>query len=128
MGCRLRKCGDRCCFRLQAQEADRIRLKKELDEAHQYTIIKVATSADMKEQIGRDVFFDLVDFSKVHCLLMHGANVPDAQHCTRLALHYCIQCNPLGCSNSSGAAAACSSNARCLQLCSRLMVADWKGV
>jgi len=25
----------------------------------------VATSADMQEQIGRDTFFDLVDFSKV---------------------------------------------------------------
>lgn len=49
----------------QAEEAERLRLKRERDEAHRFTVIRVATSADMQEQIGQDTFFDLVDFSKV---------------------------------------------------------------
>ncbi|KAL2456767.1 Ubiquitin carboxyl-terminal hydrolase 12 [Forsythia ovata] len=54
----------------------RIRLKKEQEEkedkrkykaqAHLYTIIKVARDEDLREQIGKDIFFDLVDHDKVH--------------------------------------------------------------
>ncbi|XP_076897433.1 ubiquitin C-terminal hydrolase 12-like [Bidens hawaiensis] len=54
----------------------RIRLKKEQEEkedkrrykaqAHLYTIIKVARDADLLEQIGKDIYFDLVDHDKVH--------------------------------------------------------------
>ncbi|KAB5552894.1 hypothetical protein DKX38_010205 [Salix brachista] len=54
----------------------RIRLKKEQEEkedkrrykaqAHLYTIIKVARDEDLKEQIGKDIYFDLVDHDKVH--------------------------------------------------------------
>nr|XP_023907255.1 ubiquitin carboxyl-terminal hydrolase 12 isoform X1 [Quercus suber] len=54
----------------------RIRLKKEQEEkedkrrykaqAHLYTIIKVARDEDLAEQIGRDIYFDLVDHEKVH--------------------------------------------------------------
>ncbi|WRX24728.1 Peptidase C19 [Theobroma cacao] len=53
----------------------RIRLKKEQEEkedkrrykaeAHLYTIIKVARDEDLAEQIGRDIYFDLVDHDKV---------------------------------------------------------------
>jgi len=53
----------------------RIRLKKEQEEkedkkrykaqAHLYTIIKVARDEDLKEQIGREIYFDLVDHDKV---------------------------------------------------------------
>ncbi|XP_044503709.1 ubiquitin C-terminal hydrolase 12 isoform X2 [Mangifera indica] len=53
----------------------RIRLKKEQEEkedkkrykaeAHLYTIIKVARDEDLAEQIGRDIYFDLVDHVKV---------------------------------------------------------------
>ncbi|KAL1549232.1 CSN-associated deubiquitinating enzyme Ubp12 [Salvia divinorum] len=53
----------------------RIRLKKEQEEkedkrrykeqAHLYTIIKVARDEDLKEQIGKDTLFDLVDHDKV---------------------------------------------------------------
>ncbi|KAG8646912.1 ubiquitin C-terminal hydrolase 12 [Manihot esculenta] len=53
----------------------RVRLKKEQEEkedkrrykaqAHLYTIIKVARDEDLKEQIGRDIYFDLVDHDKV---------------------------------------------------------------
>uniref|UniRef100_A0A2P2MFR1 ubiquitinyl hydrolase 1 n=1 Tax=Rhizophora mucronata TaxID=61149 RepID=A0A2P2MFR1_RHIMU len=53
----------------------RMRLKKEQEEkedkrrykaqAHLYTIIKVARDEDLKEQIGRDIYFDLVDHDKV---------------------------------------------------------------
>jgi hypothetical protein len=50
---------------LQAEEAERARLKREKEEAHRYTFIRVATMADMKAQVGSDVFFDLVDVSKV---------------------------------------------------------------
>ncbi|KAL8036479.1 hypothetical protein ABFS82_12G158700 [Erythranthe guttata] len=54
----------------------RIRLKKEQEvkedkkrykaQAHLYTIIKVARDEDLKEQIGKDIHFDLVDHDKVH--------------------------------------------------------------
>ncbi|KAM4079346.1 ubiquitin C-terminal hydrolase 12 isoform X2 [Castanea sativa] len=54
----------------------RIRLKKEQEEkedkrrykaqAHLYTIIKVARDEDLSDQIGRDIYFDLVDHEKVH--------------------------------------------------------------
>ncbi|XVE75807.1 hypothetical protein DITRI_Ditri12bG0121700 [Diplodiscus trichospermus] len=53
----------------------RIRLKKEQEEkedkrrykaqAHLYTIIKVARDEDLQEQIGKDIYFDLVDHDKV---------------------------------------------------------------
>ncbi|KAG7549768.1 TRAF-like [Arabidopsis thaliana x Arabidopsis arenosa] len=53
----------------------RVRLKKEQEEkedkrrykaqAHLYTIIKVARDEDLKEQIGKDIYFDLVDHDKV---------------------------------------------------------------
>ncbi|KAF5747748.1 hypothetical protein HS088_TW05G00475 [Tripterygium wilfordii] len=53
----------------------RIRLKKEQEEkedrkrykaqAHLFTMIKVARDEDLMEQIGRDIYFDLVDHEKV---------------------------------------------------------------
>ncbi|KAL2900926.1 Ubiquitin carboxyl-terminal hydrolase 12, partial [Bienertia sinuspersici] len=53
----------------------RTRLKKEQEEkedkrrykaqAHLYTIIKIARDDDLVEQIGRDIYFDLVDHDKV---------------------------------------------------------------
>ncbi|GMN39634.1 hypothetical protein TIFTF001_008866 [Ficus carica] len=53
----------------------RIRLKKEQEEkedkkrykaqAHLFTIIKVARDEDLGEQIGKDIYFDLVDHDKV---------------------------------------------------------------
>ncbi|PON44923.1 Ubiquitinyl hydrolase [Parasponia andersonii] len=53
----------------------RIRLKKEQEEkedkkrykaqAHLFTIIKVARDEDLSEQIGKDIYFDLVDHDKV---------------------------------------------------------------
>ncbi|CAH8312608.1 unnamed protein product [Eruca vesicaria subsp. sativa] len=53
----------------------RIRLKKEQEEkedkrkykaqAHLFTIIKVARDQDLKEQIGKDIYFDLVNHDKV---------------------------------------------------------------
>ncbi|XVF19575.1 hypothetical protein REPUB_Repub11eG0122900 [Reevesia pubescens] len=39
--------------------------KKEKAEAHLYTIIKVARDDDLAEQIGKDIYFDLVDHDKV---------------------------------------------------------------
>ncbi|MFS7889860.1 putative ubiquitinyl hydrolase 1 [Helianthus anomalus] len=48
----------------------RIRLKKE--EAHLYTNIKVACDRDLHKQIGKDVYFDLVDLDKVCCFRMQN--------------------------------------------------------
>ncbi|XP_010519991.1 PREDICTED: ubiquitin carboxyl-terminal hydrolase 12-like [Tarenaya hassleriana] len=54
----------------------RVRLKKEQEEkedkrrykaqAHLFTIIKVARDDDLAGQIGKDIYFDLVDHDKVH--------------------------------------------------------------
>eukprot|EP00238_Polyblepharides_amylifera_P000665 CAMPEP_0196572050 /NCGR_PEP_ID=MMETSP1081-20130531/2168_1 /TAXON_ID=36882 /ORGANISM="Pyramimonas amylifera, Strain CCMP720" /LENGTH=1108 /DNA_ID=CAMNT_0041889233 /DNA_START=195 /DNA_END=3521 /DNA_ORIENTATION=- len=50
-------------FKKESEEKERKR--KEKAEAHLYTIIKVAQDLDLKSQIGKDLFFDLVDHEKV---------------------------------------------------------------
>lgn len=51
--------------RLKKEQDEKDKKKKEKAEAHLYTTIKVACSEDMFEQIGKDIFFDLVDHDKV---------------------------------------------------------------
>ncbi|KAM3398747.1 ubiquitin C-terminal hydrolase 13 isoform X1 [Capsicum galapagoense] len=51
--------------RLQREQEDKEQKKKEKAEAHLYTIIKVARDEDLKQQIGKDIHFDLVDHDKV---------------------------------------------------------------
>ncbi|KAL6654058.1 hypothetical protein ACP70R_007523 [Stipagrostis hirtigluma subsp. patula] len=52
--------------RLKKEQEEKDHKKKEKAEAHLYAIIKVARDVDLKEQIGRDIYFDLVDHEKVH--------------------------------------------------------------
>ncbi|KAF6169871.1 hypothetical protein GIB67_034263 [Kingdonia uniflora] len=52
--------------RLKKEQEEKEHKKKEKAEAHLYTIIKVARNEDLVEQIGRDIYFDLVDHDKVH--------------------------------------------------------------
>lgn len=52
----------------QAEKAEKERKKKEKQEAHLYTIIKVARDQDFHDQIGSTQFFDLVDHDKVNPL------------------------------------------------------------
>ncbi|XP_044505519.1 ubiquitin C-terminal hydrolase 12-like isoform X2 [Mangifera indica] len=51
--------------RLKKEQEEKEHKKKEKAEAHLYTIIKVARDEDLMEQIGRDIYFDLVDHDKV---------------------------------------------------------------
>ncbi|KAI3961734.1 hypothetical protein MKW92_024753 [Papaver armeniacum] len=51
--------------RLKKEQEEKEHKKKEKAEAHLYTIIKVARNEDLREQIGRDIYFDLVDHDKV---------------------------------------------------------------
>ncbi|XP_052184998.1 ubiquitin C-terminal hydrolase 13-like isoform X2 [Diospyros lotus] len=51
--------------RLKREQEEKEIKKKEKAEAHLYTIIKVARDEDLVEQIGRDIYFDLVDHDKV---------------------------------------------------------------
>ncbi|XP_057536281.1 ubiquitin C-terminal hydrolase 12-like [Amaranthus tricolor] len=51
--------------RLKREQEEKEHKKKEKAEAHLYTIIKVARDDDLTEQIGKDIFFDLVDHDKV---------------------------------------------------------------
>ncbi|XP_039043952.1 ubiquitin carboxyl-terminal hydrolase 13-like [Hibiscus syriacus] len=51
--------------RLKKEQEEKEHKKKEKAEAHLYTIIKVARDDDLAEQIGKDVYFDLVDHDKV---------------------------------------------------------------
>ncbi|XP_054795348.1 ubiquitin C-terminal hydrolase 12-like isoform X2 [Prosopis cineraria] len=53
--------------RLKKEQEEKEHKKKEKAEAHLYTIIKVARDEDLAEQIGRDIYFDLVDHDKVKC-------------------------------------------------------------
>jgi ubiquitin carboxyl-terminal hydrolase 7 len=48
--------------RLDAEQEDKERRKKEKQEAHLYTHIKIATDKDLGAQIGQQLHFDLVDF------------------------------------------------------------------
>jgi len=52
-------------IRLKKEQEEKERKKKEKAEAHLYTIIKVARDDDLVTQIGKDIFFDLVDHDKV---------------------------------------------------------------
>ncbi|KAL8050420.1 hypothetical protein ABFS82_06G080800 [Erythranthe guttata] len=52
-------------IRLKKEQEEKELKKKEKAEAHLYTIIKVARDADLVEQIGKEIYFDLVDHDKV---------------------------------------------------------------
>ncbi|XP_031094460.1 ubiquitin carboxyl-terminal hydrolase 12-like [Ipomoea triloba] len=52
-------------IRLKKEQEEKEQKRKEKAEAHLYTIIKVARDEDLRNQIGRDIFFDLVDHDKV---------------------------------------------------------------
>ncbi|KAL6841585.1 hypothetical protein ACP4OV_028524 [Aristida adscensionis] len=54
-------------IRLKKEQEEKEHKKKEKAEAHLYTIIRVAQDADLNEQIGKDIYFDLVDHEKVRC-------------------------------------------------------------
>ncbi|XP_075520070.1 ubiquitin C-terminal hydrolase 12-like isoform X1 [Primulina tabacum] len=51
--------------RLKREQEKTEQQKKEEENAHLYTIVKVTSDDDFAEQIGRTVFFDLVDHDKV---------------------------------------------------------------
>ncbi|KAI3856931.1 hypothetical protein MKX03_012339 [Papaver bracteatum] len=50
---------------LKKEQEEKEQKKKEEAEAHLYTTIKVARDEDLSKQIGRDIYFDLVDHDKV---------------------------------------------------------------
>ncbi|XP_048570622.1 ubiquitin C-terminal hydrolase 12-like isoform X9 [Triticum urartu] len=52
-------------IRLKKEQEEKEHKKKEKAEAHLYTIIKIARDEDLKEQTGKDIYFDLVDHEKV---------------------------------------------------------------
>ncbi|XP_024541323.1 ubiquitin carboxyl-terminal hydrolase 13 isoform X1 [Selaginella moellendorffii] len=52
--------------RLKREYDDKEKKRKEKSEAHLYTVIKVTREDDISEQIGRDIFFDLVDHDRIH--------------------------------------------------------------
>ncbi|XP_059307810.1 ubiquitin C-terminal hydrolase 13-like isoform X2 [Lycium ferocissimum] len=51
--------------RLKKEQDEKEQKRKEKAEAHLYTIIKVARDEDLGEQIGNEIYFDLVDHDKV---------------------------------------------------------------
>ncbi|KAF5780072.1 putative ubiquitinyl hydrolase 1 [Helianthus annuus] len=52
-------------IRLKKEQEEKEQKRKEKAEAHLYTIIKVARDENLHEQIGKNIFFDLVDHDKV---------------------------------------------------------------
>ncbi|GJY00149.1 putative ubiquitinyl hydrolase 1 [Tanacetum coccineum] len=52
-------------IRLKKEQEEKELKRKEKAEAHLYTIIKVARDENLHEQIGKNIFFDLVDHDKV---------------------------------------------------------------
>ncbi|KAG0478767.1 hypothetical protein HPP92_013486 [Vanilla planifolia] len=53
-------------IRLKKEQEEKEHKKKEKAKAHLYTSIKVARDDDLAQQIGRDIYFDLVDHDKVY--------------------------------------------------------------
>ncbi|KAL3323888.1 hypothetical protein AABB24_038191, partial [Solanum stoloniferum] len=51
--------------RLKKEQDEKEQKRKEKAEAHLYTIIKVARDEDLGEQIGKEIYFDLLDHDKV---------------------------------------------------------------
>ncbi|KAG5575068.1 hypothetical protein H5410_055202 [Solanum commersonii] len=51
--------------RLKKEQDEKEQKRKEKAEAHLYTIIKVAREEDLGEQIGKEIYFDLLDHDKV---------------------------------------------------------------
>ncbi|KAK9019655.1 hypothetical protein V6N11_054168 [Hibiscus sabdariffa] len=52
-------------IRLKKEQEEKEQKRKEKAKARLYTVIKVARNEDLAEQIGRDIYFDLVDHEKV---------------------------------------------------------------
>ncbi|KAJ1285596.1 hypothetical protein BS78_03G290900 [Paspalum vaginatum] len=52
--------------RLRKEQEEKEYKKKEKAEAHMFIVLKVVRDSDLKEQIGRHVYFDLVDFDKIN--------------------------------------------------------------
>ncbi|CAM8884881.1 unnamed protein product [Rhodiola kirilowii] len=52
-------------IRLKKEQEEKVDKKKYKAQAHLYTIMKVARDEDLFEQIGKDIYFDLVDHEKV---------------------------------------------------------------
>ncbi|XVE68556.1 hypothetical protein DITRI_Ditri09bG0077400 [Diplodiscus trichospermus] len=52
-------------IRLKKEQEEREQKRKEKADSHLYRVIKVARNEDLVEQIGRDIYFDLVDHEKV---------------------------------------------------------------
>jgi len=50
---------------LEKEQEEKARKKKERMEAHLYTVVRVATAADLSKEIGSDRFFDLVSHEQV---------------------------------------------------------------
>ncbi|XP_050281146.1 ubiquitin C-terminal hydrolase 12-like isoform X17 [Quercus robur] len=61
-------------IRLKKEQEEKEQKRKEKAEAHLYTIIKVARNEDLLEQIGRDIYFDLVDHDKVRSFRIQKQN------------------------------------------------------
>ncbi|PIN20931.1 Ubiquitin carboxyl-terminal hydrolase [Handroanthus impetiginosus] len=54
--------------RVKKEQEEKEQRKRERAEAHAYMIVKVACDIDFARQIGRDIFFDLVDHDKVRSI------------------------------------------------------------
>ena len=53
---------------LEVEQEEKAKKKKERMEAHLYTVVRIATQADLKSQIGSERFFDLVNHEQVASL------------------------------------------------------------
>ena len=61
---------------MQREQAEKLRQAKEEKEKHLYTIIKAACDQDLRDQVGASLFWDLVDFDKVHRSLRQVGGPP----------------------------------------------------
>jgi hypothetical protein len=85
-------------LRAAAEEAEKAVKKKNKAEEHMYTLIKLATEEDIRDQIGRTTYFDLVNYDtiKVHRIkkqtLFQDFKVPPARHGLLTTAHSGLRC------------------------------------
>ena len=55
--------------RLEAEKEEKEQRRREKQEAHLYTVFRLVTDQDLRDQIGQTRWFDLADQDKVHSCL-----------------------------------------------------------
>lgn len=84
---------DHVRMRLEAEKEEKEARRREKQEAHLYTVFRIVTDADIRDQIGHNRWFDLADQEKVRSSTSSCPDMP--QHCmVTVPIPQTPQCQP----------------------------------